>query len=109
MTKQCSFVGTITKRCPGTAENSDLRHWHGPNETKNRPRDRRDLEAWAKSGKSMEGFSLLHADLENIDLVNKDGDEGFNLINADLNHANLRNSHLYNINLKGSALLKVDF
>ena len=57
----------------------------------------------------MEGFSLLHADLENIDLVNKDGDEGFNLINADLNHANLRNSHLYNINLKGSALLKVDF
>ena len=109
MPKQCSFVGTTNKRCPGTAENDDLCHWHDPNETKNRPRDRRDLEAWAKSGKPMEGFSLRYADLENIDLVNKDSDEGFNLTNADLNHANLRGAHLYNIDLKGSALLKADF
>jgi hypothetical protein len=109
MTKQCSFVGTTNKRCPGTAENGDLCHWHDPNETKDRPRDRRDLETWAKSGKPMEGFSLRNAELENIDLVNKDGDEGFNLTNADLNHANLRGAHLYNIDLSGSALLKADF
>lgn len=109
MTKQCSYVGTTDKRCPGTAENGNLCHWHEPNETKDRPRDRRNLEVWAKSGKPMEGFSLRRADLENIDLINKDGKDVFNLTNADLNHANLRGAHLFNIDLKGSSLLKANF
>lgn len=109
MTKQCSYVGTTDKRCPGTAENGNLCHWHEPNETKDRPRDRRNLEVWAKSGKPMEGFSLRRADLENIDLINKDGKDVFNLTHADLNHANLRGAHLFNIDLKGSSLLKANF
>ena len=65
------------------------------------------LEARAKTGRPMDGFCLRGANLENINLVNRDG-EPYQLINSDLSRANLHKAHLYKADLSGSRLLKAN-
>ena len=105
----CGYIRRDGSRCEGEAGASGLCKWHDHDVIKDRPGDRAELEALARSGQSMEGFSLKRADLRSLNLVNMESDEGFNLSHANLDHADLRDAHLFHLNLRGSSLLKADF
>lgn len=107
-TQQCNYEGPSGHRCENDAGEGDLCFWHDPEAPKDGPHVREELEAYAKSGRSMEGFRLRRADLHGIDLVNRSGNGGYDMSHADLRNANLSGAHLFALDLHGSLLLKAD-
>jgi len=107
--QQCGYQAPGSEGCPGEALENGLCHWHDPTIIKDQAGDKEALEAWAKSGKSMRGFSLRHARLDDVFLVNKSADTGFDLRDADLNHAHFKGAHMYHIDLSGASMVKADF
>lgn len=67
-----------------------------------------ELELRANSKKTMEGFSLARENLTEVNLVNRTSRHGYRLINSDLYRANLKNAHLFMLDLSGSSLMKAD-
>lgn len=103
----CSFVFADGSACPGEVEGEGgLCFWHDPKVPKDGPDIRQRLEAWARSGRSMEGFVLRQARLEGARLSSQ---QGFDLRRADLSRANLQGASLFNLDLRGAQLLKADF
>lgn len=103
----CAYVLSDGSRCPGEVEpDKSLCFWHDPKVPKDGPDIRQRLEAWARSGRSMEGFVLRQARLEGARLSSQDG---FDLRRADLSRANLQGASLFNLDLRGAQLLKADF
>jgi hypothetical protein len=81
-------------------------YWHDPAADKSGPEVRPKLEAEVASGRSLEGFNLRGADLENVRLTHGYGGLPTDLRNADLSRANLRNAHMFNCDLRGATMLK---
>ncbi|MDM8557380.1 ion channel [Candidatus Parabeggiatoa sp. HSG14] len=106
--KQCRYIDPNAHRCTGDVESRGLCYWHNPDIAKTGDDVKQRLEAYAKSGRSMAGFSLKYANLEGIRLIVPGKNAGLNLTYADLYHANLRNAHLFHIDLYGSSLMKAD-
>ena len=107
-THHCHFVGANNASCedkplPG----KQYCFWHDQTADKSGDEVKTLLENRAKTGRPMDGFYLRGANLENINLVNHDG-EPYHLINSDLSRANLHKAHLYNADLSGSHLLKAN-
>ncbi|MCZ6646766.1 MAG: pentapeptide repeat-containing protein [SAR324 cluster bacterium] len=106
----CRYLGSGGAPCVGEVQGKDgLCYWHDPGISKSGRGLKARLEAWAESGKSMEGFILKGADLEGVDLNHGDISRRVNLSNADLSRASLRGARLFNIDLRGSNLFKANF
>jgi len=105
---RCCYLFENGHRCEEEPTSDGHCYWHSTNITKDQDGDKERLEAWAKSGKSMEGFSLKYAKLDHVNLVNYGSKEGYDLSKADLYHADLTGAHLFNANLSGSSLMKAD-
>lgn len=56
---------------------------------------RGELEDLARSGASLAGFQLAHANLRDINLNRRGTKKGYDLSNADLFHADLLGAHLF--------------
>lgn len=103
----CAYVLADGLTCPGEVEaQGDLCFWHDPKAPKDGPEIRQRLEAWARSGRSMEGFVLRQARLEGARLSSQ---QGFDLRRTDLSRANLQGASLFNLDLREAQLLKADF
>ncbi|MDH4570293.1 pentapeptide repeat-containing protein [Pseudomonas sp. BN414] len=66
------------------------------------------LEARARNGAPMRGFSLKRCQLAGLDLVHRGSHTGYDLSGSDFYRANLRGAHLFAINLRGASLMKAD-
>jgi hypothetical protein len=104
----CSYRGPDGLVCPDAAEPSGLCVWHDPGVLKSGPDWQHRLEALARSGRSLAGFSLQGAHLDGIDLTLSGRPLGVDLRGADLTRASLRGAHLYRADLQGADLLKAD-
>lgn len=105
--RTCAYVYTDGTSCPGEVEGEgNLCFWHDPKAAKDGADIRQRLEAWARSGRSMEGFVLRQARLEGARLSSQ---QGFDLRRADLSRANLQGASLFNLDLREAQLLKTDF
>lgn len=104
----CHFTGSDNYSCQDKViSGSRTCFWHNQDVDKSEEEIKDLLEERARTGVPMEGFYLRGANLENINLVNPEG-EPYQLINSDLSRANLRGAHLYKADLSGSRLLKAD-
>ena len=102
----CAYVFADGSTCPGeVGAPGGLCFWHDPKTAKGGPDIRQQLEALARSGRSMEGFVLRQANLEGARLSSQ---QGFDLRRADLSRANLQGASLFNLDLRGAQLLKAD-
>ena len=105
---KCQYRGPSGNNCEDRVEEgSQWCFWHDPtiNKTDMVLKDR--LEDRARTRLPMEGFLLNGANLENINLVNSEGDP-YRLVYADLSRTNLHRAHLYRVNLSHSNLLKAN-
>jgi len=105
---KCAYLFKNGHRCGEGPTDDGHCFWHSTNIIKDKLSDKDKLEEWARSGKSMEGFSLKFAKLGNINLVNSDAKDGYDLSDADLYHADLSGAHLFRLNMSGSSLMKSD-
>lgn len=105
--ENCSYQGTDGSRCPGKIVNAktNLCFWHDQESPKDGSEVRIQLEEWAESGRSMEGFELRYAALEGLKLANK---PNRNLRKANLFRASLQGASLFNIDLRGAELIKAN-
>ncbi len=98
----CCYSGCREKVVTGKS----LCFWHDPDS----PKDSDDicprLEQMVREGKSLAGFRLARANLENIDLTLRDRKEGADMRHVDLYRANLKGAHLFRANLESSCLMK---
>ncbi len=109
MSQHCQYRGPNNEPCHGPKlDDCDFCYWHDSREPKTENDLIQRLEARAKTGEPMIGFSLRGADLSGINLVNKHKKEGFKLTNSDLYHCNLSKAHLFHIDLSNSSLMKAD-
>jgi len=83
-------------------------YWHDSGRIKNEPDVKERLEALARAGERLEGFSLRNVDLEGVNLVNYGAKVGFDLSDVDLYRANLQGAHLFKVILNGASLMKSD-
>lgn len=94
---------------PSDAMDQERADWLDPSRRRDQDEGvKARLECWADSGRSMAGFELAGADLEDVYLVNHGDQDGYDLSGADLHRANLRQAHLFGINLQGASLMKAD-
>lgn len=105
---RCCYLYVNGHRCEEEPSSDGLCYWHSPNVIKDHPDDKMKLEAWSKSGRSMEGFSLKFAKLDHINLVNHDSKQGYDLSKIDFYHADLTGAHLFNVDLSGASLMKAN-
>lgn len=106
----CAYVFADGSACTGEAPSEGgLCFWHDPKAPKDGPEIRQQLESWARSGRSMEGFVLRQARLEGARLSSQDGFDlrGADLSRANLNHARLENAELLGAMLEGAKLEEV--
>lgn len=89
-------------------DSSPFCYWHDPVVDKSNDNIKEKLEAWAKSGRSMDGFQLKRVDLSNINLVKRGSRTGYTLRDADLYRANLQYAHLFSVDFSGSSLMKAN-
>lgn len=89
-----------------TAREATLCFWHDPECDKRGANIRGELEELARSGVSLAGFHLAHADLRDINLNRRGSKKGYDLSNADLYHADLRGAHLFQADLTNASLMK---
>ena len=105
---RCHFISSDKLPCPDEAlSGTHTCFWHNETADKTGEGVKLRLEQRARTGIPMEGFCLRGANLENINLVNRDG-EPYRLVNSDLSRANLHDAHLYRADLSGSQLLKAN-
>ena len=69
---------------------------------------KQQLEKRAQTDLPMSGFSLVKADLHDVNLVKKNSKQGYSLSHSDLYRANLENAHLFKLDLSGSSLMKAN-
>ncbi|MGB0360084.1 MAG: ion channel [Endozoicomonas sp.] len=105
---QCVFFGKTGRCCDEVQSGSRFCFWHDPETDKSTADVKDRLEVRARSGRPMEGFLLGKANLEGIDLVNRDGANAYRLINSDLSRVSLHKAHLFRLDLSGSRLFKAD-
>ena len=103
----CSYVRSDGSRCPGEIVDTEtnLCFWHDRDSPKDGPQVRVQLEEWAESGCSMEGFELRYASLEGLKLSNKPNRD---LRKANLFRASLQGASLFNVDLRGAELMKAN-
>ena len=106
-TPSCSYERSDGSRCPGDIVNTEtnLCYWHDRESAKEGPEVRTQLEAWAESGHSMEGFELRFASLEGLKLANK---PNCDLRKANLFRASLQGASMFNVDLRGAELVKAN-
>ena len=104
---KCQYRGPSGNCEDWVEEGSQWCFWHDPEINKSGMALKGRLEDRAKTGKPMEGFLLKGANLENVDLVNPEG-EPYRLIYSDLSRANLHRAHLYRTDLSHCNLLKTN-
>lgn len=105
--RACGFVRSDGSSCSGQVEGEgEFCFWHDPGASKEGADLRQRLEAWARSGQSMEGFILRQARLEGARLYSQ---KGYDLRRADLSRASLQGASLFNLDLRGAQLMKTDF
>lgn len=105
---KCQYRGPSGNCCEDRVEKgSQWCFWHDPEINKTGMILKGRLEDRARTGLPMEGFLLKGANLENIDLVNPEG-EPYRLVYADLSRTNMHRAHLYRVNLSHCNLLKAD-
>ena len=102
--KTCQYQGCGEACLKG----HDLCFWHDPDSDKTGPDIAPRLEIMARAGKSLEGFHLARANLQNINLARRKDGSGPNLSHVDFYRANLRGAHLFRANLERTNLLKAD-
>lgn len=83
-------------------------YWHDPVVDKSQDDIKDDLEAWAKSGRSMDGFQLKRVNLANVNLVKRGSKNGYTMRDADLYRADLNHAHLFAVDFSGSSLMKAN-
>ncbi len=103
----CSYTRSDGSRCPGEIVDTEtnLCFWHDSSSPKEGPQVRVQLEEWAESGRSMEGFELRYASLEGLKLSNKPNRD---LRKANLFRASLQGASLFNVDLRGAELMKAN-
>jgi hypothetical protein len=102
----CSYMRTDGSTCPGTIEDDgELCFWHDREVSKENVDLRDKLQAWARSGESMEGFVLRYANLEGLRIYDE---QGLDLSNSVLFRARLRGASLWRVNLRGADMMKAD-
>ena len=108
--KTCRYISPEGVRCQEPLHNHNNEHcfWHDTKADKSGSDIKEKLEAFARTGKPMTGFQLKHADLYDINLVNKKSDAGYDLRHANMDHCNLKLAHMFSINLYGTSLLKAN-
>ncbi len=104
----CEYIDSQGQRCDGDRTHGAVCYWHDSSGCKKGPDVKVALQKWAKSGKSMAGFSLRKADLSGINLVNTGSKQGFNFSEADLYHADISDSHLFGIDFTNTSLMKAN-
>ncbi|MFL0805147.1 MAG: pentapeptide repeat-containing protein [Agarilytica sp.] len=104
----CQYAGPQGERCKSPAEIGHHCYWHDSSHDKTEENVAARLEARAKTGKPMVGFSLRRANLRGINLVHHGEDGGYKLHHCDLYRADLSRAHLFNIDLHGSSLMKAN-
>ncbi len=109
MNENCHFLSIEGKRCKENAEYGGYCFWHDKTTIKSEPDLVQRLEAYAKTGKSLQGFCLRHANLSGINLVKAGHREGYDLRDVDLYRANVSQAHLFAVQLQGASLMKADF
>jgi len=107
-TTQCHYRGPNDERCEDTIESNNTCYWHERSQVKNEPDLVERLEKRARTGVPMIGFELRKANLRGIDLVNHKDNKSYQLIHSDLYRCDLREAHIYNIDLTGSSLMKAN-
>ena len=107
--KCCIYQYKDGSHCSEPAgDSSPFCYWHDPVIDKSKDDLVEPLEAWAKTGKPMDGFQLKRTDLSNINLVRRNSKQGYSFRDADLYRAKLHKAHLFSIDLSGSSLMKAD-
>ncbi|GAA3934923.1 ion channel [Litoribacillus peritrichatus] len=105
----CLYTYRDGNQCQETCnEDSPFCYWHDPVIDKSTHDIKEKLEAWAKTGKPMDGFQLKKVDLSNINLVRRGSKVGYSFRDADLYRANLNRAHLFAMDFSGSSLMKAD-
>lgn len=104
----CHYHFLDGSQCELDDAGKGLCFWHDPTISKAGKNLVSELEAIAKAGHKMEGFSLTRANLEGINLVRHGNPDGYCFASADFYRANLKNAHLFQIDLKDASLMKAD-
>jgi uncharacterized protein YjbI with pentapeptide repeats len=105
---QCQYVSPEGEQCREQVHAEGLCYWHNARAVKTETDLIEKLQQQARSGKSLVGYSLKHANLTELNLVNHQSKTGYNLSYADLYRASLTGAHLFHIDLHGTSLMKAD-
>ncbi|MGL4828089.1 MAG: pentapeptide repeat-containing protein, partial [Vibrio sp.] len=105
---KCCYCSPSGWHCDQTASESGLCYWHDPAVDKSRDDVKEQLEAWAHSGRPLDGFQLTKTDLSHINLVHRGSSNGYSCREADFYRANLSNAHFFKLDLRDSSLMKAD-
>jgi len=104
----CCYENPDGWRCDEPANPSGFCYWHDPNIDKSHDAVKEKVEAWAQSGRPLDGFQLARTNLEDINLVNSGKKEGYQCRNADFYRANLSRAHFFKLDLRGTSLMKAN-
>lgn len=104
--ERCKYLGPNGETCQHDAITEDYCYWHDDTRKKTEPDLVERLEARARTGEPMVGFKLRGADLRGINLVNHHQKTGFQLVHSDLYRCDLRDAHLFHIDMNGTSLMK---
>lgn len=67
----CGYCSPSGWQCDQTANSSGLCYWHDPAVDKSHDEVKEQVEAWAHSGRPLDGFQLARTQLQDINLVNR--------------------------------------
>ncbi len=105
----CRYISPEGISCNEPSQgDAPLCFWHDPEADRSGDDLCEKLEAFAATGKPMDGFVLRYANLEQLNLNRPQGKDRYRLRYADLYRAKLARAHLYNIDLTGCNLMKAD-
>ncbi|AKB07078.1 MULTISPECIES: ion channel [Vibrio] len=104
----CCYCSPSGWQCDQAAGESGLCYWHDPVIDKSRDDVKEKVEAWAHSGRPLDGFQLAKTDLQHINLVNRGSASGYSCRQADFYRANLSHAHFFKLDLQGSSLMKAN-
>lgn len=103
---RCSYQNADGWHCQEHCAESGLCYWHDPDIDKCGDDVKAKIEAWAQSGKPLDGFQLARTNLQDLDLVNRGKKTGFVCRDADFYRANLTDAHFFALDLRGSSFMK---
>lgn len=102
----CGYTNPDGWSCEEPCGESGLCYWHDPKADKSDEKLKHKMEAWAASGRPLDGFQLAKADLTDLNLVNRGGKAGYKCRDADFYRADLSEAHFFGLDLRGSSLMK---